>query len=305
MIKRAFITAVMLCATAIMLFAQNVNSGEKPRVYIEKFVVKSGVSGVYADKVRKAVMVALANTERFNLVDQEVEGAIKQEEVRRSDERAMSDYTARNEVMSVAANNYILTGNVNTCSVASQYKDGKTVYTCTLDYSVNITEAATSTTIASASFTHSPGTILVSTSESKEDAVTKSINLINSDIRDLIIKELPLVGVMVPIDYEVKKDKVVSCYVELGSDNGVKVNDYFVIMFPSYRAGRTVYTEKGKLKVTEVVDGTLSQCKVTSEGKEVYEALSDFLNLDEEIQKKSPIKVKSTIAPIMSGLIKF
>lgn len=251
-------------------------------------------------------MAALNKTKRFELVDQDAEGSMKKEEERRMDEKAMSDEKARTQIITAAAHDYILSGNVLACSVKAQEKDGKTMYSCVLNYSVTITEVATSTTVATATFDHSPsglgGTVgkLLDLSDSKDKAIASAINLVASDIEDFLIKEFPLESTVVPMDYEVKKDKLVKCYINLGSDHGVKKGDYFSILAPSVRAGRTTYSEVGRVRVEEVVDGTMSQCKVVQGDKKIFTAMEAFQALDEETQKQQPLKVKATVAPLFS-----
>lgn len=71
----------------------------------------------------------------------------------------MSDEKSRTQTITAAGHDYILGGNVLACSVKSEQKDGKTMYSCVLNYSVTVTEVATSTTVASATFDHSPSGI--------------------------------------------------------------------------------------------------------------------------------------------------
>ena len=55
-----------------------------------------------------------------------------------------------------------------------------------------------------------------------------------------------------------------------------------------------------KMKVEEVVDGTMSQCKVVQGDKKIFTAMEAFQALDEAAQKQQPLKVKATIAPLFS-----
>ncbi|BEI56765.1 hypothetical protein GCM10007041_31720 [Butyricimonas faecihominis] len=293
----------LLCVAVIAVKAQEV---KKPRMYVEYFTEADGVEEANSDKVRQAVMAALNKTKRFELVDQDAEYSMKKEEERRTDEKAMSDEKSRTQTITAAGHDYILGGNVLACSVKSEQKDGKTMYSCVLNYSVTVTEVATSTTVASATFDHSPsgigGTVgkLLDLSDSKDKAIASAVNMIASDIENFLIKEFPLESTIVPMDYEVKKDKLVKCYINLGSDHGVKKGDYFSVLAPSVRAGRTTYSEIGKMKVEEVVDGTMSQCKVVQGDKKIFTAMEAFQALDEAAQKQQPLKVKATIAPLFS-----
>ena len=303
MLKRIITIMALLCVAVIAVKAQEV---KKPRMYVEYFTEADGVEEANSDKVRQAVMAALNKTKRFELVDQDAEYSIKKEEERRTDEKAMSDEKSRTQTITAAGHDYILGGNVLACSVKSEQKDGKTMYSCVLNYSVTVTEVATSTTVASATFDHSPsgigGTVgkLLDLSDSKDKAIASAVNMIASDIENFLIKEFPLESTIVPMDYEVKKDKLVKCYINLGSDHGVKKGDYFSVLAPSVRAGRTTYSEIGKMKVEEVVDGTMSQCKVVQGDKKIFTAMEAFQALDEAAQKQQPLKVKATIAPLFS-----
>ena len=303
MLKRIITIMALLCVAVIAVKAQEV---KKPRMYVEYFTEADGVEEANSDKVRQAVMAALNKTKRFELVDQDAEYSMKKEEERRTDEKAMSDEKSRTQTITAAGHDYILGGNVLACSVKSEQKDGKTMYSCVLNYSVTVTEVATSTTVASATFDHSPsgigGTVgkLLDLSDSKDKAIASAVNMIASDIENFLIKEFPLESTIVPMDYEVKKDKLVKCYINLGSDHGVKKGDYFSVLAPSVRAGRTTYREIGKMKVEEVVDGTMSQCKVVQGDKKIFTAMEAFQALDEAAQKQQPLKVKATIAPLFS-----
>ena len=303
MLKRIITIMALLCVAVIAVKAQEV---KKPRMYVEYFSEADGVEEANSDKVRQAVMAALNKTKRFELVDQDAEYSMKKEEERRTDEKAMSDEKSRTQTITAAGHDYILGGNVLACSVKSEQKDGKTMYSCVLNYSVTVTEVATSTTVASATFDHSPsgigGTVgkLLDLSDSKDKAIASAVNMIASDIENFLIKEFPLESTIVPMDYEVKKDKLVKCYINLGSDHGVKKGDYFSVLAPSVRAGRTTYSEIGKMKVEEVVDGTMSQCKVVQGDKKIFTAMEAFQALDEAAQKQQPLKVKATIAPLFS-----
>ena len=66
------------------------------------------------------------------------------------------------------------------------------------------------------------------------------------------------------------------------------------------RAGRTTYSEIGKMKVEEVVDGTMSQCKIVQGDKKIFTAMEAFQALDEAAQNQQALKVKATVAPLFS-----
>ncbi len=303
MVKKTFMAALLLCVSFISANAQISEVSKKPRVYVSYFTQGDAVPDDVAEMIRDRVINGLAKTQRFNLVDQYSEYDMKKEAEHRSTEAAMmADEKTRTQVISAAGHDYIFSGNVLKYAVAKKVDDeGKTGYLCSISYSVSVTEVATSTTVAAKTFEHGgTGGLFSSSWETEDKARSNAMTLIESDIEDFLITEFPLEGKFVTMDYEVKKDKLISCYIELGSDLGIKVGDFFTINIPTVRAGRASYTEVGMLRVTEVVDGTLSMCKVTKGAKEVLVALNAYLSLDEATQTAQPIKIKSCVAPLIS-----
>ena len=54
------------------------------------------------------------------------------------------------------------------------------------------------------------------------------------------------------------------------------------------------------MKVEEVVDGTMSQCKIVQGDKKIFTAMEAFQALDEASQNQQALKVKATVAPLFS-----
>ncbi len=297
MIKRIFMVAMMFC---VMLAASAQEKATKPRMYVEKFIHSEGVDDAFTSLVREKIISALNDSERFNLVDATTEGSMQREEKIRETEKAMADEKTRSQIISAAGHDYILSGKVLKCAVAKGTKDGKTVYSCDVNYSISVTEVVTSTTAASKTFGHSSLNY-----ETKEKAHSGTLTLVNSDIKEFLIDEFPIKGELIPMDYEIKKNKLTTCYIGIGSDIGVKKNDYFSVLFPTIRAGRAIYNKVGVVKVTEVVDGTLSFCKSAKDSKDLKTAIDAYMSLDEATRQKQPIKVQSCQAPFFSSLLDF
>ena len=303
MIKRLLFVLLAVCAIGI-----NAQESKKPRVFIDWFLETDNVLEEDCDKVRAAVISALNESQRFELLDAASLSSIEREAYRRGSEAAMNDETARNEVIAVKANNYVLDGEVTACSVKSNAKEGKSAYTCVLTYSITITDVANNTTIATKKFDHQPTGLggfagkLLDESTSAEGAKTSAINLVSSDIKSFLIEEFPLVGSIYGEDFATnkKKDKLTHCYIDLGSDVGVKIGDYFLIYEEVTKVGRTIKNEIGRLKVIEV-EADIANCKVTKGEKEVMKAMGRYLeNKVADEANAKPLKVKSTEAPLLA-----
>lgn len=298
-----------LLFTALVLFAiiANINStyAQKPRMYVKEFTKANAVSGDDYNKVRAAVISALNLTERFELLDAATISSIAEEEERRQSESAMHDETARNEQKVTKANNYILDGTVTACTVKSNSKDGKTAFTCVLTYSLTVTDYASNTTVASKKFDHSPTGLggalgkLLDESTSAEGAKTSAINSIKTDIENFLIEEFPLRGEIYAEDFVTKKDKVTHCYINLGSNVGVKNGDWFAIYEVQTKVGKTIEKEIGRLKVTEA-DEEISNCKVTKGEKEVKKALDRYFENIENDPDTKLLRIKSIPEPLLA-----
>lgn len=290
--KKLLLTAVALVVSVASLMAEN----SKPRIFVEYFKVSSDVSNADASKIRLAVIDALTKTKRFEIATEDSQGSINEESERRSSTAAMHDQKARTEVITAAAHDYILKGEVHNCSYSTTVlEDGSKSYSCLIQFTLSATEVATSTTIATQQFDSKTGLIsgAMYSSSTEEGALTNALTQIDEKIAKFVIEYFPNQGTIIPSDFGFKKDKVVSCYIDLGSDNGVKEGDTFVILAPKVVMGKLTYNEIGKLKISEIVSGEFSNCKVTKGHKELYQALISLGKLDEKQQKEQPIKVKS------------
>lgn len=275
--KKTIFMAVMLIFAAVCAQAQS----EKPRIFVEKITKADAVSGDNAVMVRQGILDGLTKTGRFELIDAVTISDLEPELEKR--QREMADF--------------ILNANVLTVSTNKKVKDGKTKYGCALKYTITLTDAKEQTTVGTKAFDHSPSGLggvmdALELYDSPEKAIAGAAGMIDLDLKEFVIDVLPIEGTVNPADYEAKKDKLEKCYINVGSSNGVKKGDYFAIMEATTRAGRTVYKEIAQLKVEEVIDETLSFCKVTKKQKEALKVMEKFAALDEQAQAEKPLKVK-------------
>ncbi|MBO8472647.1 MAG: hypothetical protein IAB81_03345 [Bacteroidetes bacterium] len=291
MFKKLILMSAMVLAAAFSSSAQ-----EKPRMYINDFEVAGGVSDSDAAAIRQAVIDAINKTQRFELATSDMESALSQEIQRRSSEAAMHDDATRNEILMEAGCKYVMSGNIIKCTVESTRLDnGSISYSCVMSYSVTVAEVATSTTVATQKFDSNDGLFSGAwdSATSADGAKANAVKRIEKDIEGFIVEYFPLDGTVIPMDYEVKKDKVLSCYISLGTGQGIKTGDIFAILAPKVVIGQVTYSEIGRVKVEEVVSDAISRCKVTKGQKELFSALENFAALDEASQSQQPIKIKA------------
>lgn len=312
MLKRIFTTALtaIICATTIQAQAQE-QEVKKPRLLIEAFGNTEGLSKDLCDRFRMNVISAINATERFEVMDAKTQELLDEEAARRTSESAMADQTARTEGIVTKANNYILRGALLSCATQSTVVDGKTRYTYQMEYSLTLTDASNSKevfsktiqdgSIGTQSLVGGTGGKLLNTlgtCATAEKALEKAMDVAYK-IEGLIIEHLPLKGEMLTDDITEKAGKngknarMENCYINLGSGLGAKVDDNFAIMAAEVRAGRTIYQEVGRLKIIEVVDPTLSHCKITTGGKLVLEKMNAYKAMVADDPNTPPIIVHS------------
>ena len=307
--KRMMTAALIAVMGAITVLAQEVQV-KKPRLLIENFGCASGLSTAVRDQVRMNVISAINETERFEVMDANTQAVLDEEAARRASESAMYDELARTGNIVLKANNYILRGSLLACSTSSSVVEGKTRYSYGLSYSITLVDASKSMDVASKTFSHGSmgaqsviggtgGMILnhLATYGSADDAIKAGMGQIEKDIEKFLLEYLPLEGEVIAEDYEVKKDKLLAFYINIGTDLGVRVGDHFAVMIAQVRAGRTVYQEIGRMKVKEVLDGTLSYCSVTKGEKAIYEAMEEYQTMAADDPKTKPLFVRQVAAP--------
>lgn len=277
--KKLIFTMALLLIAAAGVQAQ---SG-KPRLLIEDFTKAGSISGDNATKIRHAIIDALTKIQRFELVDAVTIAGLEPEMEKM--QREMSDYIVNGTVLSIG-----VTSDVN--------KKGETQYGCTLSYSLTVTDTKEQATEGTKTLNDKASNIY----DTKEEAINYVAKNLAGDVEDFFIEILPIKGTVNPADYEVKKDKLERCYVNVGSNIGAKKGDKFKIMEPTQRAGRVVYKKVGELKIEEIVDGELSYCKITDNHKKVLVAMEAFASLDEQGQAERPLKIVQIVDKGLFGL---
>lgn len=290
-----FKSILTIAAMAMMSVTLNAENG-KPRIYVEEFSISNDTRSADAGKIRQAIVDALTHTRRFEVLTEGSNQSVMSENERRSSEAAMNDEKSRTSTITSEAFDYILKGDIHSCKYSySTLDDGTRSYSCLMNYSLTAVEVESTTTIATQQFDNSTGLIsgIIYSGSTEEEALTNALKQIEKKIVNFVIENFPLEGTIIPSDFEVKKDKVTKCYIDLGGDDGVKVGDIFTVLSPKIIIGNVTYNETGSLKVEEVVSGNISLCKVTSGSKEIFQALEILQSLDEQTQKEQPVKIKS------------
>ena len=187
--------------------------------------------------------------------------------------------------------------------------EGTSSYVCTLVYTVSIIDLEENKTVVTETFRHTPpavgklaegmgsSTIGLLAGRAAGEAATpdkakqKVFKHIDKDIKKLVNDKFPLKGNIFAEDYTVNKEKLVTCFINIGEAHGVKEGNKFIIYESITRVGSEFDEEVGELSVMNA-HKEVSECKVTKGGKEVMKAMVRYIeNVDAGDKNAKLLKV--------------
>lgn len=255
----------------------------RPTILVAKFGGNKDFKQAYIDQVRSKVLEGITKTQRFRVIDGLSDAAFQNEATRRMAESAMTDETARTQLMQTLGAQYIVTGAVTTLSsVQGKLDDGSIYYTGNIAYTINLLDAATGTAKASETFNHNG--LTADDGDSEVEAVNKTCERIVKDVTTFIDKNVKLSSKIVQID-EVKKDKAATVYIDLGEESGIQKGQKFEV-FKEVMVGTRVTTKKiGELTAVEVSEGA-TLCKVNDGGDVINTLFNEGATLSVKTRAK-------------------
>lgn len=269
--KRVSLNLFFLLFFALLVNAQE-SKYRKPVVIVNYFDNTTDIKKSECELARNAIISSLSKHPRIRVVDVETESSIDEETKRRLQEAALADELARSGQIKQLGADYILEGHISKLNIQKKKdSEGKITYDSDIAYSIKVI----STEDGTVAFTHNY-TSSVSSRETEAEARTEALKKAYIDC-NLIETVFPLNGKMIDTDYTVKKNKMKTCYINLGSLHGVVEGQYLDVKSIRYIASRAVYEDVAVLKIEKVLADDLSECVVVKNGKELLEATKDYL----------------------------
>lgn len=258
---------IVLGIIASYTYAQNAEEG-KEKVYIDYFTHSSNISKTMAEALRSKVIEGIHEMKRIILIDVDSDEALKKEALRRQQESAMGDVTARSEEMTTLGAKYLIQGQIASMT-ATQKKDsdGKIYYKGSVSYTLKVVDPSNGTLKGTKTFSHEG--LTGGTGDTKEKAILETLDYVKYSIEDFVNEYFRLKGIIVQVE-EVKKGKAKTAYIDLGTLKGAKKGVRFDIFKEKIIAGDTSLVEIGQLRIKEVVSPRRSLCKVTKGEEEIY-----------------------------------
>ncbi|MFR9671721.1 MAG: hypothetical protein SNI72_02295 [Rikenellaceae bacterium] len=252
-------------------------SAQKEKLLIDYFTFTSKAHFTNVSAIRNQIITGIQATSRLTVIDVDTEQSLKIEESRRMSEGALADYDIRMGEMKRLGADYLLSGNVDGVTVTrseSKSSDGKVtvMYSAKVAFTLKATNVADGSLRASETF--SVGSGLLGAEPSEANAGANSVKAISSKMRKFIDTHFALEASIVEMK-EAKKNKMVSCYIDLGSDHGLASGQTLDVFRIQMIAGSESKIEVGSLKLEAVLAGDISECKVSKGGEEIYKAFQN------------------------------
>lgn len=261
---KKFVLLMLLCSVTV---ANVMAQGVRKKLLVDYFSQTSFHYNMYTDIVRNGVIDGIQGTGRLAIVDVNAEVALQIEASRRSDESLVQD--SRLVEMRKLGADYFLIGTISNISTEAKHSDnGKTTWRATVIANLKVVNVPDATIYATETYT------LTTSGTSEEKALSSAAVSIENKMKSFVNVYFPLYGNIIEVK-ETKKEKLVSCYIDLGFSHGVSSSQAIKVSVIRTIVGRRAEVEIGRLKISDVLADDLSECKVTSGAKEILEAINE------------------------------
>ena len=253
MMKKLF-TLLVMALMAISASAQD----EKTAVCIGQFKNDSNVKDVVVKTLRSELTDGINKKNRFVLVDY----------------TTLSDVpTSKTEMLRYLNDKgiqYLIEGSLNavTCQQKEQY------YHAEINYSLTIIDTETGATKSTVAYKDE-----WFTGNSSDDAIVKAVGEAKKRMARFVDENFKLEAAIKELDQVDAKKGVKTCYISIGSAQGIAKGQIFEVFAKMEVAGEQIDKKIGELKAKEVLSGTLTLCDVKSGGLDIQKNFEKGIKL--------------------------
>ncbi|MFI3279511.1 MAG: hypothetical protein R3Y55_03180 [Rikenellaceae bacterium] len=223
----------------------------------------------HIEEIRNQVVIGIQATNRLNLIDAYSDLSLQVDD--QSDTRL--------KLIQNLGASYILIGNIDNVNLERKQNEGGSVhFNAEVKVTLKFIDATTGEIFASKSLTTVGGGSLFGAGSTEKKAISGAISAISGKLKRVIDEYFPLRGTIVEAN-EIKKNKLITCYVDLGSDHGVAKGQQAKVMQAKQIAGRNTLIEIGRLRCDEVIAEDLSICRIVKGQEELLTALNNGVEL--------------------------
>ena len=262
-------------------------AAQKPVVVVDHFTSASCKKGDLIN-LRNQVIAGIHETGNVSIIDVESESALAMEAERRSSESALADETARLGTMKTLGAHYVISG---TAAKLGADKKRSDYYTGNVSFSLKVINVEDGTIVGAETYTYS--NMSGGSGATADAALYETLNVVKRAMAEFVSKYFRTTGTIVELD-EIQGGKLKTCYINLGSDNGVEEKQEFTVKEVKMIAGIEGIETVGKIKVEKIVAGGLAKCKVIAGTDEILKAFQAGHEL--RIEAKDAKKTKQSAA---------
>lgn len=253
MMKRLFILIAMM----LMMISASAQD-EKTAVCIGQFKNNSGKSEVLVKTLRSEIFDAINNKGRLTLVDLTTLGDMpssKNEMLKALNEKGIE---------------YLIEGTLNAVSSkkADQY------YEAEVNYSLTIIDTETGVTKGTEAYKDT-----WSVGGSSDEAILKAMSRAKDHMPRFIDDYFKLEAFIKELDQVDGKKGVKTCYISIGSAQGIAKGQLFEVFAKMEVAGEKIDKKIGELRAKEVLSSTLTLCEVKSGGPDIQKNFENKIQL--------------------------
>lgn len=282
---KKFLMAVTLGIMALCSYAQS-NVEDKEKVYIDYFSHPKSISNTMAEALRSKVIEGIHEMNRVILIDVASDEALKKEALRRQEESAMGDVTARSEEMKTLGAKFLIQGQITSMTATrNKTDDGKIYYKGSVSYTLKVVNPSDGTLKGTQTFTHEG--LTGGRGDTEEEAIISTLDYVKISMDDFVDEYFKMEGSIVQVE-EVKKGKAKTVYIDLGKAKGVLKSQKFLVYAEIEIAGEVSRKEIGQLNVKEVLSAGRSLCNVTKGGEEIFQKSQEGVKLIVVSRKQTP-----------------
>ncbi len=265
-------TLLIVCFAGVSTvgYSQDANSGHDKRVIlgVAPFTSATENQKKYCAVVAVKTLDIIKKTNRFRIVD--LDGKAR----KIAKDKAKENYKAENwnDAGSGADLHakYTLTGFIQALKFIRL--NSGSGYKATISFTIKVMETSTGSVIhnGTQTFTSSGSEIKLT----PENALQSALNSLDDQIYNYFVTNFPLELEIAKIKTH-KGDQAQELLLYGGSSFGVKKGQTYVVYTIDRSLGSPLPTEIGKIKISEVVNATYAEAKVTKKGAEIYKAITD------------------------------
>lgn len=246
-----------------LLFATTISAqNEKTNVCVDNFGYNTSIGTNWVTNLRNNVIQGIHQTGRLNIIDITNLSNLSNDNEQRLGELRQSNVDV------------LIKGHFNSLHSLRNYKDGKSTYETTADFTLTLVDTKTGAVLGSENFKN---TWYSGSTES--ESITKALEEAIGDMKKFVDNKFKMEAVIKALDQVDPKKGAKTVYVTLGSEAGIQPGQMFDVYQEIEIAGEIGQKQIGTAKAKEVVSSGITLCTVSKGGVEIKNAFDNNVKL--------------------------